>query len=122
MMGPSSKPYRRRLLRAAAVVGAFLGTGCAVPWTGKDGTRHHLIVGLGWVRAGSQTGVVAEDIRALGLTAHSGGGAVGLFRRHRVELDPRAASNAVVAIRSGGGGLAVTNFAVVPNLQSPITP
>jgi hypothetical protein len=48
-MGSSSKPYRRRLLRAAAVVGAFLGTGCAVPWTGKDGTRHHLIVGLGFV-------------------------------------------------------------------------
>lgn len=104
----------------ATLVVAILGTGCALPWTGKDGTRHHLIVGLGWVRTGTQTGVVAEDVRALGLTANSGGGAVGLFRRHRVEFDPHAASNAVVAIRSGAYGLSITNFAVVsPPTNSP---
>jgi hypothetical protein len=94
------------------VAGAVLACGCAVPLTGKDGTRHHVIIGLGWVRTGSQPGVAAEDLRTIGLVANASGGALGLSRIHRVELNPHLASNSVVAIRSGAGGLSLTNFAV----------
>jgi hypothetical protein len=117
--GPSLREFRPFL---ASLVVAVLGVGCAVPWTAKDGTRHHLVVGLGWVRTGTQPGIAAQDIRSLGLVASRDVGVVGLTTIHRIELDPQMASNAVVSIRRGSHGLTLTNFAVTPTRSPQETP
>ena len=57
---PSLRVLRRL---SAALVVALLGTGCAVPWTGKDGTRHHLIVGCGIVSTRCETNLPVSVTR-----------------------------------------------------------
>lgn len=105
---------------ALAAMIAVAIAGCS--WRGADGTRHQVILGVGLVSTHTQPGVTAQDFRSLGLLACSNGGALGYTRLHRVELDSQVASNAVVAIRSGLGGLTVTNFAVIQTRLQTNTP
>lgn len=86
--------------------------GCAIPYSARNGARNHVIIGLGWVRTSGQEGVVAQEVRTLGLMIDSSGGSLGMTRKHKVEIDTLRASNAVVSIQSGPQKLIVTNFFV----------
>ena len=99
----------RRLL-AISLVCLVLVTGCS--WTDKHGT-HHLIVGVGFglVTTTNRAGVDVYDSAVLGAAVGPDGAGVGWMRHHRVQIDPKLASNVVISIKSTPGNLTITNYA-----------
>jgi hypothetical protein len=88
-------------------------SGCA-SWTGKDGVRHSLILGVGVVSALDKGPVQVQDLRAGGLTVGPDLVSVGFAQRHEVEIDPEKAGNAVISVKARPFGLDVRNFDPFP--------
>lgn len=94
---------------------ALVLCGCARPgrwggigWTDRHGVHHALILGFGAVSF-TNGPVSAQDVRAVGLVL-DGGFSAGWVQKHRVEINPNQASNAVVAIKATPFGMTVKNF------------
>jgi hypothetical protein len=71
--------------------------------------QHALIIGFGHVSRVATNGVTALDVRALGIACDPGFH-VGLVQKHRVEIDPNVASNAVISIKATPFSLTIKNF------------
>ncbi|MCQ8116672.1 hypothetical protein [Methylomonas rosea] len=75
----------------------FLDTGCA--WIDQNGTKHHLILGLGYFSEAKIDGMVANDLAVAGLT-YDNGISLGLVRSYRVEIDPSLDINILTSIKT----------------------
>ncbi len=116
-VAPSSAAARRPRLELA-VCGLLALAGCAGPgkglclgWTDRDGVGHALVLGFGVVSCKEQPGLSAVDAKIIGFVL-DGGLSGGIVQRHLVEIDPEAAGNAVVSIRSTPFGMTIKNFEI----------
>ena len=82
-------------------------SGCA--WTDRNGVRHTVVIGVGYVSRATTTGVSASDLGAVGIV-YERGMSIGVVRSHRVEIDPKTAPNAIVSVKVRPFSLEVKNI------------
>ena len=92
-------------------VAVLLAGAAGCTWTDGRGT-HQLIVGVGFgiITTTNRPGVDVSDTRLLGAMAGPGGASAGWMLHHQVEINPVIASNVVISIQTGHGGITVKNF------------
>jgi hypothetical protein len=82
--------------------------GCS--WRDKAGTKHTLILGIGLVSNGQSSGIVANDLKLLGLSYDSGGLMIGVGQKHDISIDPTRADGAIISVSSAPFSLVLTNW------------
>ncbi len=100
-----TRPFMR-LLFLFALLALGLVSGCT--WTSSNGSRHTIILGIGYVSHAEAKGISASDLSTLGITCENGISA-GYARNHRVEIDPNTAPNAIVSVKARPFSLEVKN-------------
>ena len=100
---------KKHLLLAVLPALLLVSAGC---WTDKHGTRHRLIVGIGFgvITTTNQPGVEVSDSRVLGLQLGPDMVGAGYLSRHRVVIDPEIASNVVVSVKANPFDFTVTHY------------
>lgn len=79
--------------------GLAFSTGCS--WSDSHGTRHTLVLGVGWIRSASVTNaILVREEHILGAMLGTSGIAAGYSGLHTVSIDPQRTSNALLSVHS----------------------
>ena len=103
---------------SSLLLGMIMTSMIGCTWQGPNGTNH-LIFGVGFVliTTTNKAGLDARQTTGIGALAGSEGVGLGFMSYHRVMIDPEAASNVVVSIKTHPGSMTVKNFDSFSTIQ-----